>query len=126
MCIINLHQKWTSQMYIPMDSGIIFFSGFGVIFIFSTMLRIGFTEFIDKLDGLTFHEVPLLTFILTLYLNGDGVVGDGSGYLNVTRTRINRFVLECSLDFELLALIRVAWMAIYRFERGTRSARGGL
>lgn len=109
-----------------MDSGIIFFSGFGVIFIFSTMLRIGFTEFIDKLDGLTFHEVPLLTFILTLYLNGDGVVENGSGYLNVTRTRINRFVLECSLDFELLALIRVAWIAIYHIERGTRSARGGL
>ena len=49
--------------YLPIESGIIFFSGFGVMFIFSTMLRIGFTEFIAKLDGLTF-QVPLLTFIL--------------------------------------------------------------
>ena len=60
--------------YLPMDNGIIFFSGFGVICIFSTMLRIGLIEFIAKLDGLTFQL--LLTFILSDFVLVNAAAGD--------------------------------------------------
>lgn len=54
----------SSNYGLPIDNGIIFLSGFGLMSIFSTILRITLTEFIARLDGLMLQL--FLTFILNV------------------------------------------------------------
>lgn len=55
------------MLNLPIDSGIIYFSGFGSNFSLSTILRIGLIVFFAKLVASTFHacreELLFLTFL---------------------------------------------------------------